>query len=44
MIGRGLRGPRVGGNEECILYDVVDNINGYGEQADIYEYFDGYWN
>ena len=44
MIGRGLRGPKVGGNEECILYDVVDNIHGYGEQADIYEYFDGYWN
>jgi len=43
MLGRGLRGPKVGGNENCILYDVVDNISGYGDQEDIYEYFDGYW-
>ena len=44
MLGRGLRGPKVGGNKNCILYDVVDNINDYGDQEDIYEYFDGYWN
>ena len=28
MIGRGLRGPEVGGNEECILVDIKDNIEG----------------
>jgi DNA repair protein RadD len=28
MIGRGLRGPKVGGNAECILVDIKDNILG----------------
>ena len=28
MIGRGLRGPKVGGNKECILVDIKDNILG----------------
>ena len=28
MIGRGLRGPKVGGNKECILVDIKDNIQG----------------
>ena len=28
MIGRGLRGPEVGGNAECILVDIKDNILG----------------
>ena len=28
MIGRGLRGPKVGGNKECILVDIKDNIVG----------------
>ena len=28
MIGRGLRGPKVGGHKECILVDIKDNIVG----------------
>ena len=44
MLGRGLRGPKVGGMKKCIVYDVVDNIKGFGDQENIYEYFDGYWN
>ena len=44
MLGRGLRGPKVGGNKDCILYDVTDNFIGYGDQNEIYDYFDGYWN
>jgi superfamily II DNA or RNA helicase len=43
MIGRGLRGPLVGGQSECVLVDVVDNIEGFGSEEGIYEYFDGYW-
>jgi superfamily II DNA or RNA helicase len=38
MLGRGMRGRLVGGNEECTVVDIVDNIEG------IYEYFAGYWN
>ena len=43
MIGRGLRGPKVGGKEECIVVDVVDNIHGFGSEAEIYDYFKDYW-
>ena len=44
MIGRGLRGPKVGGNEECRLIDVKDNIIGFGQQNEMYDHFSGYWN
>jgi DNA repair protein RadD len=44
MIGRGLRGPRLGGTEFCKLIDVRDNIDGFVGQVDLYEYFDEYWN
>jgi superfamily II DNA or RNA helicase len=34
MIGRGLRGPRNGGNESCTILDVRDNVQNYrGELA-----------
>jgi hypothetical protein len=44
MIGRGLRGPRVGGNAECNVLDVVDNIAGFGTESEVYNYFADYWN
>ena len=28
MLGRGLRGPEVNGNEECWLIDLKDNLKG----------------
>ncbi|MER5770244.1 DEAD/DEAH box helicase [Streptomyces sp. NPDC001985] len=31
MIGRGLRGPRNGGKEECLILNVRDNISNYGK-------------
>ena len=43
MIGRGLRGPKVGGRKSCILIDVVDNISGFGDQSKIYNKFSDYW-
>lgn len=42
MIGRGLRGPMMGGNEECLLIDIEDNLNRYNESM-AYRYFDNYW-
>ena len=30
MIGRGLRGPKNGGNERCLIINVEDNIEGFG--------------
>lgn len=44
MIGRGLRGPAVGGTESCLIIDVKDNIEGYSDLAATYSYFEEYWN
>jgi superfamily II DNA or RNA helicase len=44
MIGRGMRGPAVGGTAFFRLIDVVDNIIDYsGNLDDVYEYFADYW-
>jgi superfamily II DNA or RNA helicase len=44
MIGRGLRGPSVGGTHSMLLVDVIDNINDYsGALDDVYDYFTDYW-
>jgi len=43
MIGRGLRGPRVGGTERCKLIDIRDNYLNFGDVEDVYEAFSGYW-
>lgn len=32
MIGRGLRGPKNGGNERCLIINVEDNIVGFGRE------------
>ena len=42
MLGRGLRGPMMGGNEECLLVDIEDNLGKY--DADMaFEHFNSYW-
>jgi superfamily II DNA or RNA helicase len=43
MIGRGLRGPLMGGNEECILIDIEDNLDNYPNEAFAFKYFGNYW-
>lgn len=43
MIGRGLRGPRVGGTESCRVVNVVDNIIGMPENNEIFDVFADYW-
>lgn len=42
MIGRGLRGPQMGGNEECLLIDVKDNLDIYDEHM-AFSKFNNYW-
>lgn len=42
MIGRGLRGPKMGGNAECLLIDVKENLEAYNEN-DAFKHFDEYW-
>lgn len=43
MLGRGLRGPRMGGNENCLLIDIEDNLERYTDEAAAFSYFDNYW-
>ena len=43
MIGRGLRGPKMGGNKECLLIDVQENSLVYTENK-AFGHFDNYWN
>ncbi len=43
IIGRGLRGPEIGGTEYCKIIDVKDNIRGYSDHDLVYKYFDEYF-
>lgn len=43
MIGRGLRGPAIGGTPRCKLIDVRDNIVGFGNQERVYDLFEEYF-
>ncbi len=43
MIGRGLRGPAIGGTETCKIIDVIDNIQGFSNENKVYSYFEGYY-
>jgi DNA repair protein RadD len=43
IIGRGLRGPLIGGTEFCEIYSVIDNIVDFPENKEIFVYFDDYF-
>lgn len=43
IIGRGLRGPAIGGTEKCMIVNVKDNIDGLPDYNKIYDYFDNYY-
>jgi DNA repair protein RadD len=43
IIGRGLRGPKMGGGYECNLFDIKDNFKNFGGVDEVYNYFEGYW-
>ena len=42
MLGRGLRGPLMGGNEECLLVDVDDNLEAFDNET-AFLHFNDYW-
>ncbi|WP_412463328.1 DEAD/DEAH box helicase [Halobacteriovorax sp. RT-2-6] len=42
IIGRGIRGRLMGGKQECLLIDVIDNEN-FGDEKWAFNYFDKYW-
>lgn len=43
MVGRGLRGPAMGGGDICHLVDVRDNIEGLGPVDLLYSEFADLW-
>jgi DNA repair protein RadD len=43
MLGRGLRGPKMGGTEECLLIDIKDNLQKYDDENKAFQYFDAFW-
>jgi DNA repair protein RadD len=43
IIGRGLRGPLIGGTDYCEIYTVFDNILDLPENNEIYSYFNEYF-
>jgi len=43
MVGRGLRGPRNGGTESCLLINVVDNIMNLPDIEHACNFFDADW-
>ena len=44
MIGRGLRGPLMGGEPECALVDVIDNLVNMPSSEQAFTYFDSFYN
>ena len=42
MLGRGLRGPLMGGNEECTLIDIDDNLQTFDNET-AFSHFNDYW-
>ncbi len=43
MLGRGLRGPAIGGTRKCKVITVRDNIEGYSDMDGVYSYFEDYF-
>lgn len=43
MVGRGLRGPAIGGKASCLVVNVRDNILNMPSIDDMFEVFDDYW-
>lgn len=43
LIGRGLRGPKIGGTEKCEIITIDDNLVTLPSNNEIYDYFNGYF-
>ena len=43
MLGRGIRGKRMGGNDECTLVDLEDNLIGFPSESFAFSVFDAAW-
>jgi superfamily II DNA or RNA helicase len=43
MLGRGLRGEMMGGNQKCLLIDLIDNNELFNPETMAFNYFEEYW-
>lgn len=43
MVGRGIRGPKMGGNDECLLIDLKDNLVGFPDEKQAFNYYNDLW-
>jgi DNA repair protein RadD len=43
MLGRGLRGKKMGGNDTCLLIDIKDNLSRFSDENEAFNYFSEYW-
>ncbi len=43
MIGRGIRGIKMGGTADCRLIDLEDNLVGYPSEQQAFNFFNDYW-
>jgi len=43
MLGRGIRGPKMGGNPDCELVDIKDNLVGFPQENLAFSYFNDAW-
>lgn len=44
MVGRGLRGPAIGGTPRCRVVEVKDNVTGFApEMTRVYHWFEDFW-
>ena len=43
MLGRGIRGIKVGGNEECTLVDIKDNLIGLPDEQVGFNVYNDLW-
>lgn len=43
MLGRGLRGEMMGGNQTCLLIDLIDNNELFNPETMAFNYFEEYW-
>ena len=43
MLGRGLRGRKMGGNDSCLLIDLKDNLDKFSNEEEAFHYFEEYW-
>ncbi len=43
MVGRAARGTQAGGNEECRVFTVVDNLPGVKDVADAFTFWEDIW-